>query len=109
MTGFEAVLNRYGKPAAVWTGGEKQVGQAMVLPVLEKDWQRTPTPLGVRRCDRFLFLGAPGLAVDEADTESYVEWDGERYRIMSAQRVTLGEQVLYRWAVLVPGEDGQTA
>lgn len=105
MGEFAWVLRRYGKPAAVHRGEEVQIGSAMVQPILDRDRQWLPTPLGQQRQDRFLFLGSPELALDGLGEEDYVEWDGQRYDVTTAQRVLLGNQVLYWWAVLTVREE----
>lgn len=105
MGGFRAVLQRYGKPAALRDGALEQVGLAMVQPLFEKDGQWRPTALGQKREDRFLFLGAPELEVDRLSGDGYVQWDGARYEVVTAQAVSLGRRVVYRWAVLRPRDE----
>lgn len=105
MGGFDAVLRRYGKPAAVHGNGETRIGPAMVQPLLEKNEQWTPTPLGRKRQDRFLCLGAPELTLDGLETDGFLEWDGQAYNVVTAQRVELGNKPLYWWAILTVRED----
>lgn len=105
MSGFEAVLQRYGRPAALHDGEFEQIGLAMVQPLFEKSEQWTPTPLGRKREDRFLFFGAPELEADRIGEDGYIEWDGARYEVVTAQAVSLGKRVVYRWAVLRPREE----
>lgn len=105
MGGFEAVLRKHGKPAAVCRGGETRVGPAMVQPLLEKNEKWTPTPLGRKRQDRFLCLAAPELDMDGLRGDDWVEWDGRRYDVTTAQSVELGGRRLYWWAVLTVREE----
>lgn len=102
MGGFSAVLRRYGRPAVLADGEFRQIGAAMVFPMFDKGEQWLPTPLGTAREDRFLFLGAPELEIDRLGCDGYVEWEGQRYRVVTAQGVALGGKMLYRWAVLLP-------
>lgn len=46
MGGFEAVLQKYGKPLSVHRNGEEQIGVAMVQPLFEKGEQWLPSPWG---------------------------------------------------------------
>lgn len=72
----------------------------MVQPILDKDRQWTPTPLGRRRQDRFLYLGEPGLDLNGLEDGGYVEWGGQAYEVIRAHPVELGTRTLYWWAVL---------
>lgn len=99
MGGFDAVLRKYGRPAAVHRDGKTQIGPAFLQPLFEKDRQWSPTPLGRKRKDRFLLLCAPELELDGLGTDDYVEWDSTAYDVETAQSVELGGKRLYWWAV----------
>lgn len=101
---FSRILARYGRPATVHRGTAVQVGPAMVQPLLDKTEQWSPSPLGRRRNDRFLYLGEPGLALDGLGEDGYVEWDGAAYDVEAAHPVAAGGETLYWWAVLTARE-----
>lgn len=105
MGGFEAVLQKYGRPLSVHRNGEEQIGLAMVQPLFEKDEQRLPSPLGRRRTDRFLCLASPELKLDGLGEDDYIEWDSTAYDAATVQSVELGSRTLYQWAVLTPREE----
>ena len=91
----EAVPEQVLPPIPVTLGRE-----AFVQPVLDRGTeQREPSPLGLRREDRFLYLGAPDRPLAPAD---WVEWNGAAYTVQSAHPVYLGRTALYTWAVLRP-------
>lgn len=102
---FDRILRRYGRLAAVHRGSESRIGAAMIQPILDRDSQWTPTPLGRKRQDRFLMLAGPELALDALGEDGYVEWDGQNYDVTAAHPVALGRQTLYWWAVLTARED----
>lgn len=104
MTEFAGILRQYGRPAAVRRGEETAVGSAMVQPILDRESQWSPTPLGRKRQDRFLYLGTPELDLDGLAWDDYLEWDGQRYDVVTAQPICLGGRRLYWWAVLTPRE-----
>lgn len=104
MGQFSRILARYGRPAAVHRGAAVHIGPAMVQPLLDKSEQWTPSPLGRRRRDRFLYLGEPGLALDGLGEDGYVEWEAAAYDVEAAHPVLLGSETLYWWAVLTPRE-----
>ena len=71
----------------------------------ERALQLAPSPLGLRREDRFLYLGAPELAVQVDDL---VEVDGQAYLVQSAHPIYAGKSVCHQWAVLRPRDKEET-
>lgn len=100
---WRAILARYGQPVTVYQG-EAEQGislRAFLQPVLEKGTEQSlPSPLGMRREDRFLYLG-PG-DVPLTARESRVAWAGRDYEVQSAQSVGSGN---HWWAVLRPRDE----
>lgn len=96
---WRAILARYGQEAVVYDG-EETPGvhvRAFLQPVLEKSReQEVPSPLGLRREDRFLYLGPADMALTVGI--SRVEVQGQVYEVQSAHLV--GES--HWWAVLRP-------
>ena len=96
---WRAILNRYGQQVLVrpGAGGEEVPLRAFLQPVLDRSrGQEVPSPLGLRREDRMLYLG-PG---DQPLTagESRVTWGKRDYDVQSAHRV--GDS--HWWALLRP-------
>lgn len=90
--------------------GEKvRMGPAFLQPILDRERQWTPTPLGRKRQDRFLLLAGPELALGALGEDGYVEWDGQRYDVVTARSVAVGKETVYWWAVLMVREDGERA
>lgn len=95
------LLRRYGRPVAL---GDGRTGMAFVQPILERSErsdQVLPTPLGRRRADRFLYLGAAELPLRWGDRLRCGE---ECYRVCSAQAVYMGGAVSHWWGMLRPEE-----
>lgn len=98
---FRAVLGRYGTVVTVSTPGRDDVNIKVFLqPVLDRDEQLKPSPLGVRREERMLYLG-PG-EVELLSGESVVKHGACRYAVRSTRLVEGGHHV---WAVLQRMED----
>ena len=97
---WEQILRRYGVGVEVCTDGERRQVKAFVQHVLDKDEQLVPSPLGLRREERVLYLGP--AAVELRPRESAVFWDGAEYEVCSARNVG-GHHV---WAVLQRREGG---
>lgn len=96
---WAAILTRYGQHVTVDGVGRK----AFLQPVLEKgEGQECPSPLGLRREDRFLYLG-PADAPLQAGI-SRVKWNGQEYEVQSTHPVGVGT-THHWWAVLRPRDE----
>lgn len=101
---FERILERYGQKVDVYYG-ESRVGvpaRAFLQPVLERreDWkQEVPSPLGMARQDRFLYMGEAGVPLDGIG-EGFLMCRGVRYEVQAAQAVYVGKELSHWWAVL---------
>lgn len=101
---WQAILHRHGTQVTVFPrrDSEGETGWALVQPFREKSPQQlSPTPLGGRREDRFLYLGEPGLAL-EAGKGGRVECELGSFSIQSAHPIRAGGGVSHWWAVLRP-------
>lgn len=94
---WSEILRRYGQSVTLCRDGERRTVKALVQPVLDRSReQEAPTPLGVGRQDRFLYLGP---AEQPMDTDTEVEWGGRRCRVRRTHMA--GTEICpYRWAVL---------
>lgn len=103
MSGFDAVLRRWGSPAVLYRGEERvRAAPALVQPLFEKERQWGPSPLGRRRTDRFLLLAAPELELDAHERGCRVEWGGRAFAVTAAHPVEVGGRTVYWWAMLAP-------
>ena len=102
---ISALLRRYGQPITLCReDGSCVEDYAFVQPIRSTDTlQNLPTPLGIRREDRFLYLGSGSLPVKAGDDQ--VRCGGIRYDVVQAQPIYIGDAVSHWWAVLVPGEE----
>ena len=95
------ILARFGQDV-ILRGTETVACKAMVQPFLDRGAdQSVPSPLGLRRQDRFRYLGPAGHPLN---LDTVVEWKGTEYRVGSAHLV--GEGVCPHWrAVLYPRDE----
>lgn len=100
---WRGILARYGQAVTLQTGTERVSLRAFVQPARDRGRdQEVPSPRGLGRQDRFLYLGPPEHPLDG---ETLVECGGQRYRVQAAHR--MGEGVCpHWWAVLYPREEG---
>lgn len=96
------LLDRYGQTVILQKDSGEQIGKAILQPLREKDTeQEMPAAVGLCRGDRFLYLGQAELTL-EAGTDMRVLWNGQGYRIRSAQPVYVGEKISHWQAYLTP-------
>ena len=101
---WKRVLNRYGQTVTLRParGGQETAVRAFLQPVLQRsEDQQVPSPLGLRREDRFLYLGPMDAPLEDGDQ---VEWRGRRYAVQSAHPVG-PETGGHFWALLRPGDE----
>ena len=99
---WKDILARYGQEVALCQGERTARLRAVVQPVLEESRpQAEPTPLGLGRQERFLYLGP---AEHPLDRDTLVECQGERFRVQRAH-LAGGTVCPYWWAVLRPGDE----
>ena len=96
------LLERYGQTVTIRKDGTEETGKAILQPFREKSAeQEMPSEVGVCRGDRFLYFGQAERSL-EAGTGMQICWNGQGYRIRSAQPVYLGETILFWQAYLTP-------
>lgn len=97
---WKAILNRYGQELTVENEGGRTSVRAFLQPVLERGQEQSvPTPLGLRREDRFLYLGPAELELTAGMSRVY--WNEQDYEVQSAHPVG-GTKPHHWWAVLRP-------
>ena len=105
---WRRILARYGQKVTLYPEGE---GSSVTLkvflqPVLEEGKEQcVPSPLGIKRQDRFLYLGpAKNPLIPRV---SRVVWAGQNFEVQAAHPVG-GRQIHHWWAVLRI-QDGERA
>ena len=105
---WSTLLTQYGQETILHREERTVPSRAFLQPIRETGReQQVPSPLGLRREDRFLYLGAPEYPMEPGD---WVEWNGGAFEVQAAHPVYLGRTALYTWAVLRPrdSEQGET-
>jgi len=103
---LERLLERYGQLVEVHRGGEGAgiTARAFIQPVTEKRegrQDRLPTPLGMVRQERLVYLGGPEIGLEGME-QGFVTYRGRRYDVRGAQPVYVGERLSHWWAMLIP-------
>ena len=104
---WAAILARFGQAVTLTEpAGEPVVIRAFVQPILERQPQLVPSPLGARREERWLYLGPPENALTAGETG--VTWGSRNFTAETARQVWAGCSPSHWWAVLRP-EDKEAA
>ena len=104
---WAAVLARFGQEVTLaGPEAEKRSVRAFVQPILERQSQLEPSPLGARREERWLYLGPPENALTAGETG--VTWNSRNFGVETARQVWAGDGPSHWWAVLRP-EDKEAA
>ena len=103
MTGgvLRGLLKRYGQTVCLHSGGGQEVQtRAFLQPVRERgEEQLAPSPLGLRREERLLYLGPAGVPLSPRSTR--VVCEKRVYEVQAAHPVGAGP-LCHWWAVLRP-------
>ena len=99
---WKGILARFGQEITLRKDGEERLIRAFVQPAMDRSGdQEVPTPMGLGRQDRFLYLGP---ADHPLDLDTLVVWKGQEYRVQAAHR--MGEGVCpHWWAMLYPRDE----
>lgn len=97
------VLRRYGQTAVLHPeeGEDRQV-RAFLQPILDRERDSVPTPIGRREQGKYLYLAAPEGAPVGVE---YIEMAGRRYKVRTARPIRVGDAISHWWAVLEAGEE----
>lgn len=104
---FEILLERYGNSATVISDGKTQSVRAVIQPLNYKNKlypMETYLPAGYFDNSHYLYFGAASQRLDGEDV--VVQSKGKWYQIKRTQKVYLGDEELYQWAVLQECEGG---
>ena len=100
-----SLMRQYGQEVEVIRAEETVSARAFLQPITNKQKQEVqylPTPLGLRREDRFLYLGQPQVELKAGETR--VGWNGQMFDIQSAHPIYVGRGLSHWWAVLGPAD-----
>lgn len=99
---WKAILARHGQNVTLVNGSARRGVRAFLQPVPDKGEGQTPSPLGLRREDRYLYLGPAEEPLTVGET--VVEWRGNAYEVTTAHPVGTPDPHHW-WAVLRPREE----
>ena len=100
---WEGLLLHNGQTVTLVSGEERVSLNAFLQPAPQQTGQERPSPRGVERRERFLYLGPAGRPLD---TDTVVVWNNRQLRVQAAHK--RGDPVCpHWWAVLCPGLEAE--
>lgn len=98
---FTAIAARYGRPVVLFRQGEEVgQGQAVLRPVLDRQEQWLPSPLGRQRQELVLCLAQADLPFCPGEVEQTVQAGEAVYEVVSVRPVEAGTERIYWHGVL---------
>ena len=98
---FTAIAARYGRPVVLFRQGEEVgQGQAVLRPVLDRQEQWLPSPLGRQRQELVLCLAQADLPFCPGEEEQTVQAGKAVYEVVSVRPVEAGTERIYWHGVL---------
>lgn len=98
---FTAIAARYGRPVILFRQGEEVgQGQAVLRPVLDRQEQWLPSPLGRQRQELVLCLAQADLPFCPGEEEQTVQAEEAVYEVVSVRPVEAGAERIYWHGVL---------
>lgn len=100
-------METYGVPVTLLPNGEEGdclTTFAFFQPILDKNLQFAPSPLGWERRERWLYLGPPSVRM-ELPPAGFVRTLGREFDVFAARKVCIGRGENHWWAILTPREE----
>lgn len=102
---LDSLLKAYGRPAAFVSKSGKELAKmnALISPLRYKNKMYlygVNTEIGYNSQGHYLYIGPPEPDLTAAENGDCVKCMGERYRVDRAEKVYIGEEVFYIWAII---------
>lgn len=108
---FRKSLERYGRPVQTERrdGSVMQKAKGFIQPLRYKNKmyiEGTPTEIGINDAGYYLFIGSPDLRLDLVKDGGYITDGEKKYHIDRWEKMFLGNEIFYIWAVLKEYDGG---
>ncbi len=98
-----SIFNTYGRRVEVHDGNTTKSCKAFIQPLRYKNKMYLDgiyTEIGFNSQGHYLYIGPPLPDLTTVSDSGYISADGISYRIDRAERVYMGEDVFYIWAII---------
>ena len=105
------IFNAHGRPASLVSGDGEILAQmnAFISPLRYKNkmyLEGTPTEIGVNEAGYFLFIAPPTMDLESLGNNGYLCDDEKKYHIDRWEKIWVGDNVFYLWAILKERSEG---
>ena len=104
-TSVAFLLEKVGEEASVFYGSAEKTVNAVIQPMRYKNklyLDMTWGELGFKDTECFLYLGPPEADFTSLESETFIKTNDRAYCVSRADRITVGGDIVYIWAVLTP-------
>ena len=99
----DAVFGKYAQKVNVHDAGTVKTCKAYIQPLRYKNKMYLDgiyTEIGFNSQGHYLYIGPPAPDLTSLTDSGYISADGTSYRIDRAEKVYMGEEVFYIWAII---------
>lgn len=97
------IFDTYARRVEIHDGGTTKTCKAFIQPLRYKNKMYLDgiyTEIGFNSQGHYLYIGPPKPDLTILSDSGYISADGTDYRIDRAERVYIGEEVFYIWAII---------
>lgn len=105
----DRILEKAGADYTVVCDGEETSVKAIIQPMRYKNKLYIDMPrseLGFKDTECFLYLGSPSIDFTGKEMTTFIKANDRNFNVSRAERITIGDESVYIWAVLSPRIEG---
>ena len=108
---IEKIMNRYGRKVCSADSNGIKIAEkkCFIQPLRYKNKmyiEGTPTEIGINDSGYFLCLAPPSMRFEELGSNGYLYDNDKKYHIDRWEKIWLGDEVFYLWAILKEYTEG---
>ncbi len=99
----DAIFDAYARKVSIHDGDAVQTCKAFIQPLRYKNKMYLDgiyTEIGFNSQGHYLYIGPPNPDLTAISDSGYISADGTNYRIDRAERVYIGDEIFYIWAII---------
>lgn len=97
------IFGKYARPVSIHDASTVKTCRAYIQPLRYKNKMYLDgiyTEIGFNSQGHYLYIGPPEPDLTQLSDSGYISADGTHYRIDRAERVFMGDEIFYIWAII---------